>query len=119
MNEPARLSADGPLRHWELHVEDCGDRVRITAAGELDLATASQLDAALTEAEGVARRVEVDLRALTFMDSSGINLLMRHAGRARGDLTLVIVPPPPRVARVLDVAGVTDLLPLVDGSDGA
>jgi anti-anti-sigma factor len=119
MSEPARLPANRPVSAWELHVEGSADRVRITAAGELDLATASRLDAALTEVEAGARRVELDLSALTFMDSSGINLLIRHARRARGGVTLAIMPPPPRVARVLDIAGVTDLLPLVDGSDGA
>jgi stage II sporulation protein AA (anti-sigma F factor antagonist) len=103
-----------------MHIRDCGDRIRITAAGELDLATAPQLDAALTEVEGMARPVELDLGALTFMDSSGINLLIRHARRADGGgPALAIVPPPPRVARVLDVAGVTELLPFVSGSDGA
>lgn len=116
----ASTPADRPVPTWEMHIRDCGDRIRISAVGELDLATASQLDAALTEVEATARRIELDLAALTFMDSSGINLLIRHARRAQGGgRTLAIVPPPPRVARVLDVAGVTDLLPLVDGVDGS
>jgi anti-anti-sigma regulatory factor len=49
------------------------------------------------------------------MDASAIQLLMHHAARVRCDgFALSIIPPAPRVTRVLDVAGVTHLLPLVD-----
>lgn len=120
MDGLARTPADRPIPTWDMHIRDCGDRIRIVAAGELDLATASQLDAALTEVEATADRIELDLAALTFMDSSGINLLIRHARRVEGaGPALAIVPPPPRVARVLEVAGVIDLLPLVEGSDAS
>ena len=104
-----------PLVQWELTVAADGDAARIVARGELDLQTAPELDAALCRAEASARTITVDLRELTFMDSSGVNLLVRHVEIAERDrVDLSIVAPRPAVARVLDLAGVTHLLPLVD-----
>jgi stage II sporulation protein AA (anti-sigma F factor antagonist) len=92
-----------------------GDWIGVSARGELDIATSPQLDAALREVEASDRRVAVDLQALTFMDSSGVNLLVRHTARARSiGFALAIIPPVHRVARVLDLAGVRHLLPIVD-----
>ena len=56
--------------------------------------------------------VEIDLRGLTFMDSSGIRALFMalKQGEASG-IPLTIVPGPPRVQRPLDTAGATELLP--------
>jgi anti-anti-sigma factor len=100
---------------WELSVAVDGDSARIVARGELDLETAAELDAALCRLEATARTITVDLRGLTFMDSSGVNLLVRHVEIAERDrVELSIVAPRPAVARVLDLAGVTHLLPLVD-----
>jgi anti-sigma B factor antagonist len=106
--------ASPPVPTWELSVTDWGDSVRVRASGDLDLETAPRLDAALTDAAASGRNVTLDLRALTFLDSSGISVLMRQAARAERDgLALSIIAPTARVARVLDVAGVTQLLPLV------
>jgi stage II sporulation protein AA (anti-sigma F factor antagonist) len=92
------------------------DSILVSARGDLDLATAPALDAALCEVEARSPRVAVDLRALTFMDSSGINLLMRHVARAESDgFVLAVIPPRPPVMRVLDIAGVLPLLPIIDG----
>jgi anti-anti-sigma factor len=100
---------------WELDVTVDGDSARIVARGELDLVTAPELDGALCRLEPTARTITVDLRGLTFMDSSGVNLLVRHVEIAeRVKVELSIIAPRPAVARVLDLAGVTHLLPLVD-----
>jgi anti-sigma B factor antagonist len=83
----------------------------IAVAGELDLATAPALRAAVADAlDAGAEQLWIDLRATQFMDSSGIHLLVeteRELGRR-----LVIVCPPGPVRRVLDIAGVADALPL-------
>ena len=100
---------------FDVSVTDYGDAARVTARGELDVDTAPRLHAALSEVEAPGRHVTVDLRALTFIDSSGINLLTDHAARAGPEhFTLSIFPPGPPAARALDVAGVRDVLPLVD-----
>jgi stage II sporulation protein AA (anti-sigma F factor antagonist) len=109
---PAKSPAGGGVS-----VASHGDWIGVSARGELDIATAPQLDAVLCDVEARDRRVAVDLHALTFMDSSGVNLLVRHAVRAHCmGFALAIVPPVARVARVLDLAGVTHLLPIVEGT---
>src|SRR4051812_17238273 len=102
---------------FDVSVTDYGDAARVTARGELDVATAPRLHAALCEVESAGRHVTVDLRALTFMDSTGINLLTAHAARAGPErFTLSIFPPGARVARALDLAGVREQLPIVDAA---
>lgn len=71
-------------------VDDAGDPVFVVH-GELDIATASVLEAALAEATGPSTgRIDVDLRGVRFMDAAGLNALIkadnlarRHGGRVR------------------------------------
>src|SRR4051812_6331075 len=82
-----------------------GEVVRITLAGELDLATAAKVEPLLRE-DG-AERCVLDLRELTFMDSSGLRLILAaHAAARRDGSTLQIVPGPPAVQRVFQICGV-------------
>ena len=61
---------DGAL---ELGVERHNGTTVVTAAGELDMATAPKLRECLLTTEG---NVVVDLRAVSFLDSSGIGVLI-------------------------------------------
>jgi anti-sigma B factor antagonist len=81
---------------------------RITLRGELDLGTTGRLEAALVEA---GRPVVLDLSRLSFMDSTGVRVLLEAAERA-GD-GLRIVPPAGGDARVtIEETGIGALLPL-------
>jgi anti-anti-sigma factor len=80
--------------------------------GELDLATAGgfedRLQRAVLESAGA---FVVDLGALAFMDSSGVNALLRARSRlGREERALVVVCPPGNVRRVLEVIGVADVI---------
>ena len=87
--------------------------VRVT--GELDLATAPQLQQTLREAELRARRVVLDLRELTFMDCAGINVILDASNHARqADGQLVLVRGPSRVDRVFTLTGTSDALEIAD-----
>src|SRR4051812_11539308 len=102
---------------WRVTSLYSGQSVRVAARGELDLETAPELDAALCDAEERGRKIVLDLRALTFMDSSGVNLLMRHVARAQIDgFVLSVIPPVASVARVLHIAGIWPLLPVADAA---
>jgi anti-sigma B factor antagonist len=97
---------------FRCHVARDGDVVRVTLAGELDLATAPEVEPALCS-NGVARRL-LDLRDLTFMDSSGLRLILKaHAAARRDGWALEIVPGPPAVQRVFQICGVEDDLRFV------
>jgi anti-sigma B factor antagonist len=85
-------------------------RSRLTLRGELDLGAAPQLEQALDEANG---EVLLDLRGLTFMDSTGVRVLLEAAERRAGRLR--IVPPANGDARVtMEETGIAPLLPLVE-----
>ena len=78
----------------------------VTIGGELDLATAPQvqrtLSAALADLHPADPSLLVDLHRLEFMDTSGLGLLLRarKAAREHGS-DLILIAPAPRVRRVL------------------
>jgi anti-anti-sigma factor len=84
--------------------------------GELDLAGAQQLEAHLDEAEREGSgRLIVDLRRLSFIDSTGLRLLLQADARARErDSQLVLRPGEPSVQRVFEVTGALDVLRFED-----
>ncbi len=87
---------------------------RLTLRGELDLATAGRLEAALAEAGGP---VVLDLTGLTFMDSTGVRMLLEAAEGDNGELR--IVPPVGGDARVtIEETGIAALLPLGADPEG-
>ncbi|MGW0335581.1 STAS domain-containing protein [Streptomyces sp. NPDC003011] len=90
------------------------DGVHVLAlAGEIDYTTAGIFHQALTAQDGSARFTVVDFGDVTFMDSSGINVLVaaNNAARTRGGwLRLADVPTP--VLDVLHIVGLDDVIPL-------
>jgi len=82
--------------------------VVVTVRGEIDMATAPDLRATLDELvdDGVSR-VVLDCRALEFLDSSGIGVLVAARKRLGDAGELVIESPPAHVRKVLDITGVT------------
>ena len=82
----------------------------IAVAGELDIETAPQLGEEVELAVwSTVGAFVLDLRGLTFIDSSGLHALLRaRAFLAREDRSLVLVCPPGPVRRVLDLASVLD-----------
>jgi anti-anti-sigma factor len=93
---------------------------RVTARGELDLATAGQLEAALAQAEG--RALLVDLRGLTFMDSTGVRTLLQATEDAAGaGATLRFILPADGGARLtMTETGIVSILPTAEpeGEEG-
>lgn len=88
----------------------------VTANGEIDIATATQLDEALeaSVSEGHAH-VAVDLEQVSFMDSTGLRSLIacdRRVGELEGELA--IVAPSGAARRILEVTGVAGTLRVVD-----
>jgi anti-anti-sigma factor len=83
-----------------------GRHARVTVRGELDIATAPALDRALIEQMRIGRTVTLDFRELTFIDGTGLGLLLRtsaHAHARRDGLEFAVLPGP-RVQRLLDRA---------------
>ncbi len=88
------------------------DEVRVCPVGELDLATAPLVDSELAELWSVGfARLVLDLRDVCFLDSTGIRMLLAWQVASSADgVQFSVIAGPPAVARVLEVAGVTDYL---------
>jgi anti-anti-sigma factor len=61
----------------DVQTHHIGDTDVVAPIGELDLGTAHALGAALAAAGAGAPRVVLDLRRLTFVDSSGIGIIVK------------------------------------------
>jgi anti-anti-sigma factor len=94
-----------------VHVEPDRDVVVVTPVGEIDMATAPQLATAVGELRAAGfRAFRIDLRRVTFLDSSGLRCLLElSAARAEG-LRLTFVPGSPAVQRVVDLTCSGELL---------
>ena len=94
------------------------DAAWVHVGGDLDLSTAPQLKQTLREAQLEARLVVLDLRELSFMDSSGVHAMVDASHRARkAGRRLVLLRGPPHVDRTFELTGtigdveITDLAP--------
>jgi anti-anti-sigma factor len=86
-----------------------GDGVLVTVAGEVDIATTPQIERELRRVQMASADVTVDLTELSFLDCSGLRVLLESASRARGSggrLTVIGAHGQPRrlfeLTRVLD-----------------
>jgi anti-anti-sigma factor len=101
---------------FDLRIVRNGARTQIVPCGELDIATTPQLERAVAEAtaDAVAELV-LDLRQLTFMDSTGLRALAQANVKAEAAGTsLAIWRGPRQIERVLEISGLGTLLPLAD-----
>jgi anti-sigma B factor antagonist len=84
-------------------------------AGELDLATSPQLREGLREAQRNAHLVVLDLRELTSIDSSGVDVILEAAdGARRYGGRLMLVRGPAQVDRVLTLSGACNQVLIFD-----
>jgi anti-sigma B factor antagonist len=94
---------------------EAGGGSRISLRGELDLGSAPQLERALADAgEGAL----LDLRGLTFMDSTGLHTLLNQSEYARVNRhNLAVVRGTDAIERLLKLTRVDEVLVLVDDPD--
>jgi anti-anti-sigma factor len=91
-----------------------GRPVRVEVSGDLDLPVGDDLEAVVAPRLGRGARVEIDVRGVSFADSSGVGALVALAQLAAAQgADLVLIGPSRHLARVLDVTGVQDLFHIV------
>ena len=91
-----------------------GESVAIRLHGELDVASAPEVDAAFA---GVAERrlpITLDLRRLTFMDSRGIRMLVSFHEQAQAAGFPLTVTCGDRVHRLLALTGLDQHLTVIE-----
>jgi anti-anti-sigma factor len=79
---------------------------RVIAAGEIDISNIHAFTEALTTAsEGNRRPITVDMSAVKYLDSAGINVLFKHADEINR-LHLIVHP---FLMRILKITGLSDI----------
>jgi anti-anti-sigma factor len=104
----------------QLKTRQNGDVVAVSAIGELDIATAELLDDELRRVHALNPKLLVlDLRDLTFLDSTGIRTILAADARTQEDgSALKIVRGPQEVDKVFRLTGLGERLDIVDDFSG-
>ena len=107
---------------FSTHVSEGDDgSIRVMLAGEFDLSTAPDLRACLVRPDVLgAKQMQVDLRRVTFLDSSSIGVLVaacKHV-RSTGGAFAVICDEGPAL-RVLQISGLLDYFGVTSAAEAA
>jgi len=100
--------------------EERGDVVVISVGGEVDAHTAPAVREAVDDRIRPGARVVVDLSDVTFLDSTGLGVLVTSLKRLRevdGSLDLVVASP--RVLKVFTLTGLDVVIPIHETVDAA
>ena len=90
----------------KIHTEADGDLLRVTLAGEFDLAAIPDFRRAVEQSETPWERAEIDMSDVVFMDSSGLQALVHLNNRAHEHgYELTLVRPSHPVSRLLELTG--------------
>ncbi len=83
----------------------------VHVTGEIDIANSAELRATLLAAVADGRVVVVDLRAVTFLDATGLTALLsgREAAVEQGG-SLVLANVPPSVSRIIEITALDSVL---------
>lgn len=81
--------------------------------GDLDLSTSPELGEALLREIDDGKAVVLDLSGVTFIDSTGLNTLIRafRASESNGGMLALSPNVPAQVSRVFQITGLDALLP--------
>ena len=102
-------------------LERHGGAVLARLSGEIDLSNAGTVEEEVTNGLAGSTAVAVDLSGLSYLDSAGLALLSRLAGRLSGlagSLRLV-VPPNAVVGRTLSISGLAAAIPVDETVEAA
>ena len=101
-----------PPDEFSVEVVRHGGALIVAAHGEVDMATADELRAACGAADAM---LVLDLRAVEFIDTSGLNLVMECQRRADVDgVGFAVVRGSAFVMRLFEIAGLNHRLRFVD-----
>jgi anti-anti-sigma factor len=107
----ADLDSDAPLR---IDTAERDGSLVLTVQGELDILTSPLLDEALARARATdAQRIVVDLLKISFIDSTGLHVLIRHAQAENGRARVRLTKGSPQTHRLFELSGALDYLPFV------
>lgn len=96
------------------------DSLWIQPYGEIDYETGDVVRSAVAHfLDAGFAQIVVDLRKVTFIDSSGLRVLIKaRQAAAERKIGFSVAPGPPAVQRLFKVTGTADLFPAPDIADG-
>jgi anti-anti-sigma factor len=102
---------------FDARVVEEGGSVVVEVSGEVDLAVVDALWDAIEQAASRSARLVLDLRDMTFIDSSGLGVLVRaHLKMGQVREAVVLRSPNAAARRILDISGIDNLV-TIDGVD--
>lgn len=110
-----RNASTAAVRPFRVDVVPERESVRVVPAGELDLATVDQVADRLQDMrEAAFGRIVLDLRALTFIDTSGLHLAHCWDAEARSNgMEFALIAGPAEVQRLFEMTGLSERLDFV------
>ena len=89
-----------------IHTEVDGDTLEVTLSGDFDMGSVAAFRTAVEEEPGPWKRAVIDMHDLVFMDSSGLQELLRINNRAREQgREVILARPSVPVVRLLGLTG--------------
>ncbi len=102
---------------FTIDIDEREDRLVLVPHGELDMASAPELEQAIMPRLHEGGWVVLDLRSLDFIDSSGLRVVVgahRVAEEHGGRFTCVRGVPGSTVHRIVEIAGIDGVIEMVD-----
>ena len=95
------------MEGFDLNVDQNGETAVVRVGGEIDLTSAPQLDEGLQDlVNGSVRDLTLDLSGVSFMDSTGLRVLLKTSKLLEGaGGKLALREPSDPVRRLLEVSG--------------
>jgi anti-sigma B factor antagonist len=113
--EAIPTGAEQLQKPFEIDVQEREGSVLVRLSGEIDLAAVEAIETELLPLEKRFPTVILDLRGVTFLDSTGLRAIVSADARARKNGSeLKIVRGPEQVQKILYLSGLDKILPLVD-----
>ena len=93
--------------------ETAGNAFILTLDGEFDLSSAPEVRAALDQAvDGGIRRIVVDMLSCSFVDSTGLGVLLHTAKRIEGEGGMAIACTDEQIRRLLGLTMIDRTIPV-------
>jgi anti-sigma B factor antagonist len=114
-----RLAAEESVRACEMDVQRTDGRATLLLTGEFDASCVLRFDRLVrTAVDDSMSHLVIDMRDVTFIDSTGLALLLRAEAASRQDgFDLQILRSPAAAVRsALEASGLERVLPFVEGT---
>jgi len=91
---------------------ECDGSLVLAAEGELDIVSSPLLDEALGRARATdATSIVIDLVKISFIDSTGLHVLIKHANAENGRARIKLTKGSPETQRLFELSGAAEYLP--------